>query len=73
MSSRPAVRAGGPAKNLIAKVLAALPSESSATPHPERALDEALGLQEEGHMLGNLLDLFPFPFLFREVSRWCLG
>ncbi len=48
---------------LIAEVRAELPGESSATPHLEEALDEALTIDDEGTALWKVLDLF----IFREV------
>ena len=60
----PALReTGGSVKDLITEVRKVLPPESTATPHLQQELDEALGLEDEGHMLGRLLDLF----LFGEV------
>ena len=54
---------GATVKQLIEEVRAELPSESSATPHLRAALDQALTLDDDGHALGRLLDLF----LFGEV------
>ncbi len=60
----PALReTGGTVRDLIAEVRVALPRDSSATPHLQHELDEALGLEDEGHALRRLLDLF----LFGEV------
>ena len=60
----PALReTGGTVKELITEVRAILPVASSATPHLREALDEAIGIDDEGHALGKVLDLF----LFREV------
>ena len=36
------------------------PGDSSATPHLQQEIGEALGLEDDGHMLGRLLDLFLF-------------
>ena len=54
---------GGSVRELITEVRKVLPQESAATPHLRQELDEALGLEDDGHMLGRLLDLF----LFGEV------
>ena len=51
---------GGTVKDLIAEVRKVLPQESSATPHLQQELDEALDLEDDGHALGKLLDLFLF-------------
>ena len=54
---------GDSVKDLIEEVRKVLPPESTATPHLQQELDEALGLEDDGHALGKLLDLF----LFGEV------
>ena len=54
---------GATVTQLIEEVRTALPAESRATPHLQRALDEALTFEDEGTALGKLLDLF----LFGEV------
>ncbi len=60
----PALReSGATVRELITEVQAVLPRESSATPHLEKALDEAVAIEDEGTALGKILDLF----LFREV------
>ena len=60
----PALReTGGSVKDLITEVRAALPAESTATPHLQQVLDGALAIEDEGSALGKVLDLF----LFREV------
>ena len=60
----PALReTGATVKELITEVRAVLPQGSSATPHLQQELDEALAIDDEGHALGRVLDLF----LFREV------
>ncbi len=57
----PALRAaGGSVREFITEVRAVLPMESSATPHLREALDEAIGIHDEGLMLGKILDLFKF-------------
>ncbi len=61
--SPPSGRSGASGKELITEVRAVLPSESSATPHLQEALDEAHVIEDEGTALGKVLDLF----LFREV------
>ena len=50
-------------KGSIAGQQAALPPDRRATPQLQAALDEALTLDDDGHALGKLLDLF----LFGEV------
>ena len=60
----PALReTGGSVKELITEVRTLLPPESSATPHLQDALEEALAIDDEGQALGKMLDLF----LFREI------
>ncbi len=60
----PALReTGGSVKELITEVRKVLPQERAATPHLQQELDEALGIEDEGHALGKLLDLL----LFGEV------
>ncbi len=60
----PALReTGASVRELITEVRAVLPAGSSATPHLQVALDEAAAIDDEGHALGKVLDLF----LFREV------
>ncbi|MCZ6688703.1 MAG: hypothetical protein O7H41_03770 [Planctomycetota bacterium] len=60
----PALReTGGSVREFITEVRAVLPIESSATPHLREALDGAIGIDDEGHMLGKILDLF----MFREI------
>ena len=60
----PALReTGGSVREFITEVRAVLPSESSATPHLREALDKAIGVDDEGHALGRILDLF----MFREI------
>ena len=60
----PALReTGATVKELITEVRGVLPADSPATPHLQEALDEALVIDDEGHALGKVLDLF----LFREV------
>ncbi len=61
----PALReTGASVKELIIEVRAVLSRESSATPHLQEALDEAIAIQDWGTALGMLLDLY----LFREVE-----
>ncbi len=50
-------------REFITEVRAVLPPDSSATPHLREALDAAIGIDDEGLMLGKTLDLF----MFREI------
>ena len=54
---------GGSVREFIIEDRAVLPMESSATPHLREALDAAIGIEDDGLMLGKILDLF----MFREI------
>ena len=54
---------GASVPELLQEIRAALPPESEAAPYLREELGEALTLDDNGRMLGKLLDLF----LFREI------